>query len=168
MNIFLPSQRESHFVPDMDFFWYTIAYFVPFGVIKNRATKMILMEIVTILTLKLVSELYILWFHLRYFSLTKIKVFIIYFLSVRNFANKFSSSSSGSLLGIEFFIIFFADLNISLGFPEYFDLLSSVYNSNIVLFCIFCFSITLKKVLWHFSLSDSYLMKFSTFCLFVF
>ena len=39
-----------------------------------------------------------------FFSLTKIKVFMRYFLSVRNFPNKFSSSSCGSLLGVEFHI----------------------------------------------------------------
>ena len=33
------SQRESHSVPDRDFFCSTITYFVPFGVIKNRVTK---------------------------------------------------------------------------------------------------------------------------------
>ena len=60
------------------------------------------------------------------------KVLIRYFLSVRDSANEFSSSSCGSVLGVEFFIIFFADLRMSLGLLEYFDLLSSVYNSNIV------------------------------------
>ena len=65
----------------------------------------------------------------RYFRLAKIKVFIRYSLYVRKFAKKFSSSSCGSLLGVEFFIIFFADLRMSL---EYFDLLSSVCNSNII------------------------------------
>ena len=42
-------------------------------------------------------------------SLTKIKVFISDFLSVRNFANKFSSSGFGSSLGVEFHN-FFKDL----------------------------------------------------------
>ena len=33
------SQRESHSIPDMDFFCYTFTYFVPFGVIENRVNK---------------------------------------------------------------------------------------------------------------------------------
>ena len=36
-------QRESHSVPDMDFFCYNFTYFVPFGVIENRVTKINLM-----------------------------------------------------------------------------------------------------------------------------
>ena len=36
-DYFFTSQRESHSVPDMDFF--AIPYFVPFGVIENRVTK---------------------------------------------------------------------------------------------------------------------------------
>ena len=36
--MFLPL-KESHSVPDMDFFCYTFTFFVRFGVIKNRATK---------------------------------------------------------------------------------------------------------------------------------
>ena len=36
--MFLPV-KESHSVPDMDFFCYTFTFFVRFGVIKNRATK---------------------------------------------------------------------------------------------------------------------------------
>ena len=34
-----PFQRESHSYPDMDFFCYTVTYFVPFGVIENTVTK---------------------------------------------------------------------------------------------------------------------------------
>ena len=34
-----PFLRESHSDPDMDFFCYTVTYFVPFGVIDNRVTK---------------------------------------------------------------------------------------------------------------------------------
>ena len=34
-----PFLRQSHSVPDMDFFCYTTTYFVPFGVIENRVTK---------------------------------------------------------------------------------------------------------------------------------
>ena len=49
-----------------------------------------------------------------------------------NFAKKFSSSSCGSLFGVEPFINVFADLRMSLGLVEYGDLLSSVYNWNIV------------------------------------
>ena len=64
----------------------------------------------------------------RYFRLTKIKVFIRYFLYVKNFAKKFSSSSCESLLGVGFFIMFFAYLRMSL---EYFEILSSVCHSNI-------------------------------------
>ena len=61
------------------------------------------------------------------------KLFIRYFLSISNFANKFSSSSFGSsLCGIKFFIeIFDAHLRMSVGLLECFDLLSSVYNSDI-------------------------------------
>ena len=33
------SQRESHSLPDRDFFCYTIAYFVPIWVIENRVTN---------------------------------------------------------------------------------------------------------------------------------
>ena len=56
---------------------------------------------------------------------------------VNSFLNKFSSRSCGSPLGVEFFyfyfyFLFFSDLRMSLGLLEYFDLLSSVYNSNIV------------------------------------
>ena len=80
----------------------------------------------------------------RYSSLTNIKVLIRYFLSVRNFLNRFSSNSCGSSLGVETSIIFFSDL-MSLGWLEYLDLLSSVYNSNIVWFCIFCLSSTWKE-----------------------
>ena len=84
----------------------------------------------------------------RYFSLTKIKVFIRYFLYVRNFASSFSSSSYGSSLGVRF-RKFFADLRMALGLLEYFDLLSSVYNSNIAQFFIFSLSSTSKEVLRH-------------------
>ena len=59
-------------------------------------------------------------------------MFIRYFLSVRNFAKKFSSSSCASLLGVEFFIKLFVDLRMSLGLLGYFDLLSSLYKSNVV------------------------------------
>ena len=59
-------------------------------------------------------------------------MFITYIFSVRDFSQKFSSSSRGSLLGVEFFIKIFEDLRMSLGLLEYFDLLSPVYNSNIV------------------------------------
>ena len=51
---------------------------------------------------------------------------------VRNFAKKFSSSRKGSSPGVEFFINLFADLKMFLRLVEYFDLLSSVYNSNLV------------------------------------
>ena len=45
---------------------------------------------------------------------------------------KFSSSSCGnSVICVEFFISFFADLRVFLGLLECFNLLSSVYNSNI-------------------------------------
>ena len=53
------SQKESHSVPDMGFLP-TFNYFVPFGVIENRFTKIkskILMEIVTI-PVVLVDEFY--------------------------------------------------------------------------------------------------------------
>ena len=64
-------------------------------------------------------------------------VFIRYLYSVRNFAKKFSSSNCGSLLVVEIFIIFFADLRMYLGLLEYFNLLiydqyASVYDPNIV------------------------------------
>ena len=79
----------------------------------------------------------------------RLKAFIRYFLSLRNFANKFSSSSCGSSVRVEFHS-FFADLRMSLGLLEYFDLLLSVYNSNIVWFFIFYLSSTSKKVLGAF------------------
>ena len=60
------------------------------------------------------------------------KVLIRYFLSISNFSRKFSCSSCGSLLGVDFFINFCADLRMSVGLLNYFDLLSSVYNSNII------------------------------------
>ena len=51
-----------------------------------------------------------------------IKVFMKYFLSVRNFANKFSSSSRENFFGVEFFKeFFFLDLRMCLELPEYFD-----------------------------------------------
>ena len=34
-----PFLRESHSVPGMDFFCYVVTYFVPFGVIESRVTK---------------------------------------------------------------------------------------------------------------------------------
>ena len=46
----------------------------------------------------------------------------IRFPFVRNFAEKFGSSSCGSLLGVELSINFFADLRMSLGLLECFDL----------------------------------------------
>ena len=50
-----------------------------------------------------------------------------HFLSVRNFAKKVSSSSFGScLLGVKFLTKVSADLRMSLGLLEYFDLLLSV------------------------------------------
>ena len=39
INYAFTSQRESHSVPDMDFFCYTFTYFVLFGVIDNRVAK---------------------------------------------------------------------------------------------------------------------------------
>ena len=50
-----------------------------------------------------------------------IKVFMKYFLSVRNFANKFSSSSRGSFWCGVFHRIFFLDLRMCLELLEYFD-----------------------------------------------
>ena len=69
---------------------------------------------------------------------------------VWNFAKKFMSSSCVSLLGVDFFIVF---LQI-----WYFDLLSSVYYSNIVWICIFCLSSTMENVLQSYSPCNSYLM----------
>ena len=60
INIFLPLKESLTLFQIWIFFCYAIAYFISFGVIENRATKIILMENVTIPTLKLVSELYIL------------------------------------------------------------------------------------------------------------
>ena len=71
-----------------------------------------------------------------------IKVFIRYFLSVRNFAKKFSSSSCGSFLGVELFIIFFSDLRMPLVLTECFDLLSSVYNEILFDFEYSVFQVT--------------------------
>ena len=57
----------------------------------------------------------------------KVKLPNRYFLSVRNFAKKVSSSSFEScLLGVTFFTKVSADLRMSLGLLEYFDLLLSV------------------------------------------
>ena len=68
----------------------------------------------------------------RYFRFTKVKMVIGYFLSVRDFGKKFSSSSFGScLLGAKCLTNFVADLKMSLGLIEYFDSLSSVYNLDI-------------------------------------
>ena len=74
------------------------------------------------------------WPHLENFILTKVKLFIRYFLSIRSFAKKLSSGSFGSyLLGIKFFLIFFlADFRMSVGLLEFFDLLSLIYNSVLV------------------------------------
>ena len=73
------------------------------------------------------------WPHLENFSLTKVKLFIRYFLSIRSFAKKLSSGSFGSyLLGIKFFLIFFADYRMPVGLLELFDLLSLIYNSVLV------------------------------------
>ena len=61
-----------------------------------------------------------------------VRLFKRYFLSVRKFAKKFSGSSFEScLLDIKFLINFFADLKLSLGLLEYFNLLSSVCNTDI-------------------------------------
>ena len=59
-------------------------------------------------------------------------VLIKYLYSVRNFAKNFSNSNCGGLLGVEILIIFFADLRMCLGLLEYFNLLASVYDPNIV------------------------------------
>ena len=45
------SQREPHSVPDMDFFLYC-AYFVPFGVIENRVTKITSLKITRVTNFK--------------------------------------------------------------------------------------------------------------------
>ena len=69
----------------------------------------------------------------RYFRFTKVKLFIGYFLSVRDFGKKFSTRSFGScLLSVKCLKNFVPDLKMSLGLLEYFDSLSSVYNSDIV------------------------------------
>ena len=68
------------------------------------------------------------------------------------------NTSCGCFCWCRVFHKFFADLRMSLGLLEYIDLLSTVYNSNIIWFCIFCLSSTLKKVLEHFLSSSSYLM----------
>ena len=72
------------------------------------------------------------------------------------FQNKFSSSSCGSSLGVEFhfFFFFFSGLRMFIGLLECFDLLLSAYNSNIVWFIIFCLSSTSKNVLGNFSSSS--------------
>ena len=53
---------------------------------------------------------------------------------------------------------FFADLKMSLGLLEYFDLLLSVYNLDFVQFCRFCLSSTLKKVCQRFSSSNTHMI----------
>ena len=75
------------------------------------------------------------------------KVFIRFFLYVRNFPNKFNSSSCGSVLAVKFHI-FFADLRMLLGLLEYFDLLSSVYNSNIKFSFLSYFSLKIVIFSW--------------------
>ena len=60
----------------------------------------------------LFENLYILWPHLENFSLKKMKLFIKYFLSIRNFANKFSSGSFRSCL---FRIKFFKEIFLQIG-----------------------------------------------------
>ena len=58
------------------------------------------------------------------------KLFIRY--SVSNLARKSTSSSFGSCVhGVGFFTKFFQDLIVCLELLEYFDLLLSVYNSDI-------------------------------------
>ena len=44
----------------------------------------------------------------------------------------YRTSQMAASVGVEFFVNFFADLRMSLGFLEYLDLLSAIYNSNIV------------------------------------
>ena len=63
--------------------------------------------------------------------LTKVKVFIRFFFSVRNFAKKFSSCSC--LLGVEFFFFFFfffffPDLGMSLKLLEYFYIIQILFD----------------------------------------
>ena len=53
---------------------------------------------------------------------------------------------------------FFADLKMSLGLLEYFDLLLSVYNLDFVQFCRFCLSSTLKKFCQRFSSSNTHMI----------
>ena len=62
--------------------------------------------------------------------------FIRYFLSVRKFVQKFSSSSFWKFVWCEFFINFFAGLRMPLVLLEHFGLLSSVY--NYILFDLEC------------------------------
>ena len=59
---------------------------------------------------------------------TKIKMFIRYFFSLKSFAKKFSSSSCESVLGVENFIAFLANLRIPLLLLECFDL----YHQDII------------------------------------
>ena len=66
---------------------------------------------------------------------------------------KWLDSQCGSALGVEIHI-FFADLRMFIGLLEYFDLLSSVYNSNIIWFFIFCVSSSLKNILGNISRSS--------------
>ena len=61
---------------------------------------------------------------------------------------KWFDSQCGSAFGAEIHIVF---LQMFIGLLEYFDLLSSVYNSNIVWFSIFCLSSTSKNALGNFS-----------------
>ena len=95
----------------------------------------------------------------RYFHSTEVKLYIRYFLYIRNFARNFSRSSCRSyFLDGKFFINSFRRVENVLRIPRIIYLLSSVYKSDIVWFCRFCISITLKKSFTLFLPSSSHLM----------
>ena len=78
------SQKESHSVPYMGFLL-TFNYFIPFGVIENRFTKLtsiILMKIVTVPAV-LVDEFYFYMYHsIKAWLFEKILFEIVYLLQI--------------------------------------------------------------------------------------
>ena len=76
---------------------------------------------------QLFKNLQILQCNLKNFSLTKVKLFFRYVLSIKQFAQKFSSDGFGScVFGVKFFIEIFCKFEISVGLLECSDLLSSI------------------------------------------
>ena len=75
----------------------------------------------------LFKNLQILQCNLKNFSLTKVKLFFRYVLSIKQFAQKFSSDGFGScVFGVKFFIEIFCKFEMSIGLLECSGLLSSM------------------------------------------